>query len=358
MLANTKHTKANGKGTSAPSFPDFSQAIVDTVRTPLLLLDEGLRVLTANRSFYEMFRVSSLETAGRLFRELGNGQWNNVQLEDLLGLVLPGDAPFQGFIVERGFPFLGRRTMLLSGRRLCQKPGQAAAILLSIEDVTERKREEENIAISLLEKEVMLKEIHHRVKNNLQIAANLLQLQETSIAGPATLDVFRQGQSRIRSIALVHEKLYASKDMAKVNMAEYINNLCVELMEAFSPSRTVTLKVDIGKAGDGVLCLDGDAAVAVGLVLNELIINTLKYAFPGGRGEISIEMREAADQNYRLAVRDNGIGMPVAPDFQEKGSLGLCLVRAFVKQLKGTLKVERGEGAGFIITFPVPGKQS
>lgn len=204
--------------------------------------------------------------------------------------------------------------------------------------------------IALLEKEV-----HHRVKNSLQIVSNLLQLQTGSVTDPGTLEVFRQSQNRIRSIALVHEKLYASSDLANIDMAEYIESLFLQLMQAYTSAEAVTTKLNVVRISADDFRVSSDTAIPVGLIVNELIVNALKHAFPGGKGEITVELRVTPEKCYQLSVRDNGVGIPEALDIHQAESLGLKLVGAFVSQLKGVLRVERGEGTLFTVTFPIPG---
>ncbi len=215
-------------------------------------------------------------------------------------------------------------------------------------DITERKRAEEKIKASLQEKEVLLKEIHHRVKNNLQVISSLLNLQAYNSSDPQLLKILREGQNRIRSMALVHEKLYQSKDLSRIDFAEYIRNLAVHLFHSYQvdPGR-IQLKQDI----EGIF-LDINAAIPCGLIMNELMSNSLKYAFPGGRsGEISLELRRQDDRRLLLVVRDNGVGLPKDLDIQKTKTLGMQIVTLLAYQLDGSLEVRRETGTEFRILF-------
>lgn len=215
------------------------------------------------------------------------------------------------------------------------------------QEIEERARVEAKIKSSLKEKEILLQEIHHRVKNNLQVISSLLNLQSQGIQDTATLEIFRESQHRIRSMALIHEKLYRSQDLARVDFAEYIRNLASFLIRSYR-SRAVRLNLE---AGDVFLAIDN--AVPCGLIVNELISNSLKHAFADGReGEIYVKLMQAADHTVRLVVGDNGVGFPEDMDFETTGSLGLQLVTMLVEQLDGTLDIRNNIGAEFEISFP------
>jgi PAS domain S-box-containing protein len=233
-------------------------------------------------------------------------------------------------------------------------------------EIAERMRVEKQITASLKEKEMLLKEIHHRVKNNLQIISSLLKLQSKGIQDAAALELFKESQSRVRSMALIHEKLYRSGDLANVDFAEYVQNLAASLVRSYRADSVPTvLRTDIQGVRLGI-----DAAVPCGLVINELITNALKYAFPPGwhspiqtsatgesngqMAEIRVELRRSADHQLTLIVADNGVGFPAGLDFRDTESLGMRLVNTLVDQLDGTLELSRNAGTEFKIMFPVP----
>jgi len=213
-------------------------------------------------------------------------------------------------------------------------------------EIAERAHAEAKIKASLKEKEILLQEIHHRVKNNLQVISSLLNLQSQGIQDEKTLEVFQESQNRIRSMALIHERLYRSTDLARVDFAEYIRNLASFLIRSYR-SRAVQLDL---QAADIYLPIDN--AVPCGLIVNELISNALKHAFVDGReGEICVMMQQLAGQQVRLIVRDNGVGLPKDVDYMNTGSLGLQLVSMLVQQLEGTIEIRNNQGAEFEITF-------
>ncbi len=216
-------------------------------------------------------------------------------------------------------------------------------------DITDRKRAEDRITASLREKEVLLKEVHHRVKNNLQIISSLLALQADSIEDPRALAAFQVSQERINSIALLHETLYRSDDLARIDMAQYIQRLATDLANTYRPV-----------SGSGInlnLCVphvlvDLNVAMPCGLIVTELLTNSFKYAFPeGGEGEIYVELVEHRDGDLVLTIGDTGVGLPLGLVPGKSESLGLELVNTLVKQLKGKLTMPAALGAEFQIHF-------
>jgi two-component sensor histidine kinase/DNA-binding response OmpR family regulator len=219
------------------------------------------------------------------------------------------------------------------------------------QEITERRRTERQLETSVSEKEILLKEIHHRVKNNLQVISSLVNLQSRSVIDEEALKVLRQSLHRIRSVALIHEKLYHSADLARINLAEYIRNLAGYLLRSYGMC-VETIALDV-KTEDVLLGLD--AAVPCGLILNELVSNSLKHAFPDGRrGHISIGLCAGGGGELTLVVADDGVGLPANFDVRHATSLGLQLVNALVSQLDGTLEVHSNGGAIFRITFGAP----
>ncbi|MRG94502.1 PAS domain S-box protein [Polyangium spumosum] len=219
----------------------------------------------------------------------------------------------------------------------------------AIRDITERKIVEKQLRASLLEKEVLLKEIHHRVKNNLQIVSSMLNLQMGQITDPRALQLFKESQTRVRSIALFHEKLYQSKDLARVEIAEYLRSLATGLLYTYGVNpEHVSFVLDAEGVPLGV-----DAAITCGLVVNELVSNAIKHAFPPGRdGHVRVALRRRGDEVV-LEVGDDGIGFPPDLDFREASTLGLKLVCILTEQIHGTIELVRGSGSRFVVCFPL-----
>jgi len=226
--------------------------------------------------------------------------------------------------------------------------GEVYRIAGIMDDVTESKQAIEQIKTSLHEKEVLLKEIHHRVKNNMQVITSLLSLQSKTIGDRKALAVFKDSQNRVKSMALIHETLYQSKDLSRINFAEYLQKLVAHVSRSYR-IRPNAVKINL-HVNDVALPID--IAVPCGLIINELASNALKYAFPADtKGEVNITFGRADDQ-YTLCVSDTGVGLP--PDFEpEQGkSLGMKLVRMLTSQLSGEMECRNGVGTTFKITFP------
>ena len=225
-------------------------------------------------------------------------------------------------------------------------------VVLAIHDITERKQAEVQLHASLREKEILLREIHHRVKNNLQVISGLLDLQAASSGNPELIEMFHESQSRIRSMALIHEKLYDSKNFARIDLAGYVRGLSQELFQSYKISPG---KIDlIIQTGDDVY-VDINKAIPCGLILNELISNALKHAFSGEEaGTITVIIRKCDNKEIEIVVRDNGLGLPDDVDIHQPRSVGLHLVNGLVKnQLDGQIEVRRDNGTEFRILFPL-----
>jgi two-component sensor histidine kinase len=215
-----------------------------------------------------------------------------------------------------------------------------------VRDITQRKLAENRILASLEEKELLLQEIHHRVKNNMQVISSLLDLQLGYVQSKQPKEIFSEIKNRIKSMALVHEKLYLAKDLSKVDFHDYLSTLISNLYRFYNMSMAqVALKLDVKDVSLGI-----DTAIPCGLIVNELVTNSLKYAFPEGRaGEVAVTFRKTGEKDdgqewYELDVRDNGVGLPETLDMKEIKTLGLYLVTTLVEhQLRGTIGI-RSEG--------------
>jgi PAS domain S-box-containing protein len=224
--------------------------------------------------------------------------------------------------------------------------------LVLYNDITDRKQAEERFLASLREKDILLKEVHHRVKNNMQVISGLLELPATIGGGQERRKMFRESQNRIQAMSLVHEKLYGSKDFAKIDLAGYVRTMSRDLFQSYKINLG---QIDLVVKTDGDVYVDINKAIPCGLILNELISNALKHAFPGNRhGELKVIINKTKDTGIEIIVRDNGVGLPYDVDVINPRSVGLHLVNGLVKnQLDGQIKFRRGVGAKISIKFPL-----
>ncbi len=232
----------------------------------------------------------------------------------------------------------------------------AALLARSIRHALQRTRilaalrmAETRLRASVREKEILLQEVHHRVKNNLQIIKSLLRLQAHAVGDPALHELFRDSQNRVHAMALVHEQLYRAHDLAHVDCAAYLRELASSVLRSYE---TQSARIALTCAIDGALALEIDTAIPLGLILTELISNSLKHAFPDGRtGTLTVGLHTTAD-TLTVTVCDDGVGLPAAVDLETTNSLGLQLVGDLTEQLGGAVTVDRQDGTAFHIRIP------
>jgi PAS domain S-box-containing protein len=241
-----------------------------------------------------------------------------------------------GWLDLYSFPLVDKRTGLMKG------------VIEYVRDITERKKAEDRLQRSLQEKEVLLREIHHRVKNNMQVISSLLNLQSRHVTDPGVLEMFRESQRRIRSMALIHERLYQSSDLSRVEFSQYLRNLATHLFHSYQVDASrVQLKIEAEEVH-----LDINTAIPCGLIVNELVSNALKHAFPEGRsGELRIDLHRAAGDGYVLKVKDDGAGFPEGLDFRKTETLGMQIVGTLVSQIDASIDLARDKGTEFTIHF-------
>ena len=226
---------------------------------------------------------------------------------------------------------------------------EGVMVLSAIVDITERKRADNQVKAALREKEILLKEVYHRVKNNLQVSASLLNLQARSTAEPAVRDVLTLSANRIKSMALIHEKLYESGDLARVSASDYFGSLVDHLLQVYQrKSAPIGVNIRCHEVSLGI-----DSAIPCGLIANELISNALTHAFPSGRtGTLEVGFLRHSETALTLEISDDGVGLPAGFDIERTSSLGLKLVTMLTSQLGGEMTIAQSPGTTFRITFP------
>ncbi|HBB31308.1 MAG TPA: hypothetical protein DDZ80_21915 [Cyanobacteria bacterium UBA8803] len=326
--------------------------------------------IQVNPAYYEMLGYSASEIASLTFDDITHPDdlwkdWYYIQQIE--------QGHIDDFCMEKRYLKKNGEVVWanLTVTVLRDREGKPGFCLAMTEDITERQQQAEKITTSLLEKETLLKEIHHRVKNNLQIISSLLRLQARQIRDQNILELFQESQNRVQAMALIHEKLYQSDNLAQIDFQGYIQTLASNLYRSYGTNRDdVNLKIDVAPVSLAI-----DTAIPCGLIINELVSNALKYAFPDRRsGEIGIMLYQKGEsarhqervppilypsippvhinqEQFILAIGDNGVGLPIDLDFPNTNSLGLQLVCRLTKQLRGSIELHRNQGTEFQITF-------
>jgi two-component sensor histidine kinase len=323
----------------------LAQAIVDTVRDPLLVLDCNFNIAAASRSFLRHFKVASEDVVGNSVYEILGGRFNLAGLAELLGKVLPEHAGAENFEVEAEFPRIGRRILVVGVREVFFAHNVHKAILLSLQDITRRRfieKEKESLLNEtrrlLQEKQVLLLEMQHRVFNSLQIIANILMMKTRETTSAEARQHLEDAYSRVMSVATLQRHIDDAAKTKVVDVVPYFTTICDSLAGSMiGGERHIALHYQIEDA-----CVPSTRAVSLGLIVTELVINSLKYAFPSDRPDAEILVKyETQGTNWRLTVSDNGIGRPE----QGTGSLdglGSTLVKALTQQMKAQIAAESG----------------
>jgi two-component sensor histidine kinase len=325
VLAGSKLSASSADGHG------LAQAIVDTIREPLLVLDKDLRVVTANRSFYLTFKMNRQDVQDRPFYRLGEGEWNIPELRLLLKNIAPREAVMEAYEVERDFAGLGRRVMLLNARKVFYLESAHDTILLAIEDITGRRAMEREVNDFLHQKDILLQEMRHRVANSLQIIASILLIKARAVRSEETRLHLQDAHKRVMSVAAMQKQLHAAEPGAMIELAPYLTRLCETLASSMIGNRRpVSLKVHVE---DGTA--SSSQAVSIGLIVTELVINALKHAFPDDRPDGTVTVTyQLAEPNWRLSVSDNGIGRPEGNLDKLVPGLGTTIVEALARQLE------------------------
>ncbi|MCD4819588.1 MAG: PAS domain S-box protein [Candidatus Cloacimonetes bacterium] len=323
----------------------FLSSITKQVTDAIIVTNTNFEIIYVNKATEELYDYSQEELLGKKPNILNAEEMNEQIQNDIYQTVSSGKVWLGSHLNRRkdgSCFFCEFKISCLRNRQ-----DEISSYIAIQRDITERKHAEDQIKASLVEKNLMLQEINHRVKNNLQIICSMLKMQSRSIEDEHLLEIFRDSQNRVKSMAIIHQKLYDDKDFANVNFEKYIKSLTLNLMSSYKINRNIIkLNIEIKN-----VLLNINASIPCGLILNELISNALKYAFPENRkGEITIKFNVENDI-YSLIVSDNGIGFPQEINFMNPNSIGLKLIHILILQLQGTIELDKTKGTKFIIIF-------
>ncbi|MFQ5864166.1 MAG: PAS domain S-box protein [bacterium] len=355
VLANSKVIRYHGKILLQSIWRDITErkqaeealreseekfrALVESTFEGVVIYEKG-KIIEANQSFAKMFGYELSEVMG-----LSHVEMTTPESAELVArnIQIGFEKPYEIIGVKKD----GTTFDLEVVGKDCQYQRRKVRVV-AMRDITERKQLENQLKVSLKEKEMLLREVHHRVKNNLQIITSLFDLHSEYIKDKKILETCMRCQHRVKSIALIHEQLYQSKDLAMINFNEYIQSLTQNLFQLYKiNSNVIQLKLNVAD-----VLVSINTAIPCGLMINELVSNALKHAFAEDMvGELYIKFRKLDDNKFTLIVRDNGVGFPKDLDFRNTESLGLQLVCILTDQLNGNIELDRRGGATFKITF-------
>ena len=320
---------------------------VEQSRSAYIITDTEGRIEYVNPTFSNVTGYTFEEVLGRNPRMLRSGE-TDISTHMNLWRTIAGGGVWRGELCNtRKNGELFWEYLIISPIK--NEKGEIEHFLAVGEDVTEKKIKDEQLLQAVQEKEIMLSEIHHRVKNNLQIISSLLKLQSENIKDPVVYECFQISQNRVKSMALIHEQLYKATELNKIDFNKYVRQLTIHLFQTYGISTDkCVIKINIIDIFLGI-----DVAIPCGLLINEMVTNSLKHAFPGNRkGLICVGLTLDLDNMYTLEVRDNGTGIPDSVNPNETQTLGLKLIMTLTKQLQGNIEINKKGGTEFKLTFP------
>jgi chemotaxis protein methyltransferase CheR len=330
-------------------------AIVDTLPEPFLVLDDQLQLLAGSRCFYEVFGEDPVKARGRSLFELSDGLWDIPGLRQLLAAVVPEHSAMEGFEFEQDFPDRGKRTLQLNALPIRDEGDSSRMVLLAIKDISERRTAEqekqkllEHTEELLEQQRTLLREMQHRIANSLQIIAAILLLKAGSVTSEETKNELRAAHQRVMSVASVQSYLHASEGIEQIEMGPYLTKLSAGLASSMvGPKQKIDIFV---AASEGTL--QSSHAVSVGLIVTELMMNAIKYAFPMPRASARIRVTfEMAGLDWKLTVSDNGVGRLASEEGKASTGLGTALIGALARQLNAQItEISTAEGLTVAVT--------
>jgi PAS domain S-box-containing protein len=319
----------------------LAQWIVDTIRDPLVVLEEDMTIVTASKAFLKMFEIAEGAAYGKRLSELGQNQWDVPALRHLMEKVLPENQPIESFEIEDDFPGLGRRVFNLNARKISGQGSQEHRVLLVFEDITDRKQRERDV-------EMLANEISHRIKNNLQVIVGLIAYEARSTALEC-VQGYSAMQARIGAIAQLYDLISQSSNGATIAVDAYLREIAGNVSASLLGEKS-GIKI---KVWAEALHIDPDRAVPFGLLVNELATNAVKHAFPHGAGSIVLSVRQVG-MEMELTVSDDGIGMKDQDVPKSPEKRGADYVAIFVRQLGGSIVSSGAAEGGTMVRMRFP----
>jgi len=335
----------------------FTDAIMNTIVEPFVVLDDQLTVLLAGRSFYRTFLIEPEQTVGQHLYALSDGQWDIPALRDFLDKIIADNSTMEDFEVTQHFSRVGPKIMLLNARRVLFTGDSKPSILLAFADITARRAievEKEHLLAQseelLRQKNVLLQELQHRVANSLQIIASILMLKARAVRSAETRLHLEDARQRVVTVAQVQQHLNASATVDQVEMGSYLTKLCDSLaVSMIGDEHTIAVTVHASPS-----MVASSVAVNIGLIVTELLINAIKYAFPVSGPQSCVVVTYAAEgaegADWQLTISDNGVGKAATVVPHPTGGLGTTIVKALVAQLGANLTTTTSE-AGTAVTI-------
>lgn len=319
------------------------KTIFENTGTAMLLLDKNMNILLANTHFKDIF---NLNKENNNLKDL-MAEKDQTKLQDYQLNLENNVSDFKNY----EFHLINKKGEVRDFYATFSFMKDSDEVLISLIDITEHKKTGNKIRESLKEKEILLREIHHRVKNNLQIISVLLSLQSEEIDDPEILEKYKESENRIHSMALIHERMYQSKDLSSIDFSDYVQNLIADITYAYGfDGSNLDINLDLNNYN-----LSIETVMPLGLIINELVSNSLKYAFKDQKdNKINIILKKQNNDNFILEISDNGMGFPANIDFRNTSSLGLQLVNELVQQIDGQVELFNEKGTKFIINFHEP----
>ena len=321
----------------------FSEAIINSLPGIFLLFDSQNHLIRWNRNVQLITKYKEEELSQMIPSDFVTKQERRKIKNKINKVYEKGNLA-----VETQFQFKNKKTAPYYMNFLHMKMGKSSYLVSVGIDISEQKKLEAHIKTNLKEKEVLIKEIHHRVKNNLQVISSLINLQTQHTKNKHTITLFTETQNRIRSMALIHERLYNSETMSEIDFNDYMKRFTKHMLSTYDVQpNQIKLALKLNN-----IILDINTAIPCGLIVNELISNAIIHAFPGRKDNtITIELKKLSNGKVQICITDNGVGFPEDLDFRSTKTLGLKLVTTLIKQIEGHIHLERHEGTRFEITF-------